>query len=186
MTIGALRPSRVPYDRAATAVDYAMTLISGWEKGKKGPLGKELGELKEVSAHNQDVYKQASEALNELSARDRAVRDGEARLKQDRTVLEVLSSDRESELSERETAMKADEDGLAKQKADFERLKATLIETLALREKAAAVSETAAVERQKELDTQDEDIGRRENISAASYNDIDEFCRTVTTAYKKL
>ena len=72
-TIGALRA--LPAAPVNQAVEYALALISGWTKKDREPFEKKLEELREAAAHNQTVYDQASEAVNDASRRDKLARE---------------------------------------------------------------------------------------------------------------
>lgn len=75
--IGALRTA--PVGPIEKATELAMGLIHGWAKKEHDKFSAILTELNEAAKNNAEVYKQASTALNDLSRRENAARDLQAR-----------------------------------------------------------------------------------------------------------
>ncbi len=74
MPLPGLNSANVPPRVQLEAIQQAFTLVHGWEPKTKGAIGKALEDLKKTAEHNQAVYDQASEALQDLSAREDVLR----------------------------------------------------------------------------------------------------------------
>lgn len=71
--VGALHA--VESTKIGDAVEYAFSLIKGWDKKERGPIHDALEELKAATENNKKVYQEASDALNQLSRDMKANRD---------------------------------------------------------------------------------------------------------------
>jgi chromosome segregation ATPase len=141
------------------AVEYALALISGWTDKKRAPFEEALEDLRAAAAHNQDIYKQAAEALKELSTQDRDLRDLAARAHRADLAAKLLKQKAEEEAAEMRAKLEAaqrdhenmtrdwDQAALAREKNISARETA-----VAAREHQAEIAEAAAAQRESEAE----------------------------------
>ena len=128
------------------AVDYAFTLVAGWQKKDRAEIERALTELKAAAENNSKVYAQASKALNDLSRREAAAREAkesaEALVRENaaRVAREQQDMDRRQALLNE--AVRAHNQAVADKERSLDQRETAAHQ----RERALAARETAAIE----------------------------------------
>lgn len=165
--IGGLQRAGVPPKLEMQAVDRAFVLVQGWQQKDRGAIRAALNELREAAEHNQAIYDQASAALNELSARQKTVTDGEAALEKARQKFAADSEMARSRDEQRAAKLTVEEADLASRKAAFERESGHKAAEFRERDEALTVREDAVTSRENTVSEREAKATAVETANAA-------------------
>ncbi len=149
--VGMIAAGRAPgtdKSRSLSAYDYAVTLVS-----TNGIKKAELDELRAADVHNAGIYKEATEALNELSVRSSALAELEGKVADARADLATSRRTFENGWGVRTARMDGEQRKLAEDRADFDANK---------------------TRRTKELDDRSDTLQARESVADNVQADQDE------------
>jgi len=155
------------------AVDYAFTLVAGWQKKDRAEIERALTELKAAAENNSKVYAQASKALNDLSRREAAARELEAAAREAKESAEALV---------RENAAR-----VAREQQDMDRRQALLNEAVRAHNQAVADKERSLDQRETAAHQRERALAARETaaieLDRAASKTMDE-ARAVRSDYE--
>lgn len=117
-TVGAVTMPAI--GRASDAVDNAFSIIRGWSEEDRRPIQGWLEELREAIEKNQEVYDEASAALNAASALEKSLRELKRQADTSLRAAEIRTRDAAAYAATTESELEAAQAGHAENVNAFE------------------------------------------------------------------
>lgn len=156
--IAPLKTSKIKPKQVQQAVDYAFTLVAGWQKKDKSAIEAALEELRASASHNEMVYVDVAAALADLDAKRSELETLRLEVEKDKVFVEdeaarfaKINHNEASQNRQKAYSLARDQDVLDKEKIDFHEYSNATSKMLDDRQKALQERESKIVKAEKDL-----------------------------------